>query len=128
MFVFNISVIDAEECWTQLVNSLSVLPGVGVPGAANQKTFVEQLMTGEMTTESVPLIGMHRAYSHWHERLKCKEAPEEMLTTLTEKITKVSCYVSKETNYLYEGIMNVLLPSRPSPIADLYTFLRAWIK
>jgi hypothetical protein len=45
--------LDAEECWTQIVNSLSALPGVVVPGAPNQKKFVEQFMAGEMTTEYV---------------------------------------------------------------------------
>ena len=52
-FVFYMEFLDAEECWTQVVNSLSVLPGVVVPGASRQKIFVEQFMMGEMTTESV---------------------------------------------------------------------------
>ena len=56
MSVFLTEVPDAEECWTQIINSLSVLPGVVVPGAPSQKKFVEQFMTGEMTTESVSLI------------------------------------------------------------------------
>ena len=58
VFAFYIVLLDAEECWTQIVNSLSVLPGVVVPGAPSQKKFVEQFMSGEMTTESVPLIAL----------------------------------------------------------------------
>lgn len=51
--LFSFWALDAEECWTQIVNSLSVLPGVVVPGAPSQKKFVEQFMAGEMTTEYV---------------------------------------------------------------------------
>jgi len=82
---------DAEECWTQIINSLSVVPGAVVPGAPVQKKFVEQFMTGEMTSE-----------------LKCVEAPDEPATTMTEKIMKVSCNISKDTNYMTTGIMGSL--------------------
>jgi len=83
---------DAEECWTQIVNSLSVLPGLDPQGGTSpQRKFVEQFMTGEMTSE-----------------LKCDEAPEEPPTTMKEKITKVSCNISKETNFMHSGIMSSL--------------------
>ena len=35
------------------------------------------------------------------------EAPEEPSSVSKEKIMKVSCNISKETNYLYNGIMSV---------------------
>ncbi|KAF8525714.1 hypothetical protein JB92DRAFT_3081660 [Gautieria morchelliformis] len=98
---------DAEECWTQVVNSLSVLPGVVVPGATSQKKFVEQFMMGEMTTEYVVFLHMF-VYCSSLERLRCNEAPEEEPTTLKEKITKVSCNISKETNYMHSGLMGSL--------------------
>ncbi|KAF8578878.1 cysteine proteinase [Ramaria rubella] len=82
---------DAEECWTQILNSLAVLPGTITPGASSQKKFVEQFIMGEMTSE-----------------LKCEEAPDEPPTTIKEKITKVSCNISKETNFMYSGIMSSL--------------------
>ena len=37
VFVFGIRVLDAEECWTQRVNSLFVLLGPVIPGAASQR-------------------------------------------------------------------------------------------
>jgi len=40
--------------------------------------------------------------------LKCVEAPEEPPSISKEKIMKVACNISKETNYLYNGIMSSL--------------------
>ncbi|GJJ09334.1 hypothetical protein Clacol_003556 [Clathrus columnatus] len=82
---------DAEECWTQIMNALSVLPGTEAPNSSNQKKFVEQFITGEMTSE-----------------FRCVEAPEEPPTTMKEKITKVTCNISKDTNFMHSGIMGSL--------------------
>ncbi|KIJ25309.1 hypothetical protein M422DRAFT_785614 [Sphaerobolus stellatus SS14] len=82
---------DAEECWTQIVNALSVLPGKSADGSSAQTKFVDQYMVGEMTTE-----------------LKCLEAPDEAPSVSKEKIMKVACNISKETNFMTNGIMSSL--------------------
>ena len=42
---------DAEECWTQLSNSLQAIPGSASGGGSSSKTFVEQYMMGDMKRE-----------------------------------------------------------------------------
>ena len=57
------SIIDAEECWVQMLTALKDVPGLPGPSAATEsggsdapqsgaaKKFVEQFMTGEMRRE-----------------------------------------------------------------------------
>ncbi|KAI0076894.1 cysteine proteinase [Panus rudis PR-1116 ss-1] len=83
---------DAEECYTQLINSLKEVPGLpGPSGTNNGKKFVEQFLMGEMRRE-----------------LKCDEAPEEPASVTTEKVLKVECNISITTNYMLSGIMDAL--------------------
>ncbi|EMD31068.1 hypothetical protein CERSUDRAFT_120121 [Gelatoporia subvermispora B] len=83
---------DAEEAWSQLVTTLKVVPGLPESsGAAANKTFVEQFMTGEILRE-----------------LKCDEAPDEPPTSTVEKILKLSCNITINTNYMLTGILDAL--------------------
>lgn len=44
--------LDAEECWTQIVNQLKGVPGITPPDASTSgKKFVDQFMMGEMRRE-----------------------------------------------------------------------------
>lgn len=78
---------DAEECWTQIVNQLSVLPGTG----EGEARFVEQYMMGEMVKE-----------------MRCIEAPEEPVSVTTERFKTVPCNITGATNYMQQGIADSL--------------------
>ncbi|KAH7913651.1 hypothetical protein BJ138DRAFT_1058705 [Hygrophoropsis aurantiaca] len=83
---------DAEECWSQITNSLKEVPGIDGAGASvSSKKFVDQFMTGEMRRE-----------------LKCEEAPEESATVTFEKVLKIECNITIATNYMHTGIMDAL--------------------
>ncbi|KAJ3487917.1 hypothetical protein NLI96_g3205 [Meripilus lineatus] len=81
---------DAEECWVQMTNSLKDVPGLpGPSGSAPTKNFVEQYMTGELRRE-----------------LKCRDAPEEPPSVTFEKVLKIECNITIQTNYLHSGVMD----------------------
>jgi len=86
---------DAEECWIQILNNIRGLQGnVGGVGGSSQTQqgrtrFLEQYMMGEMRSE-----------------MKCDEAPEEPSTVSMEKILKLECNITKETNYMHSGILD----------------------
>jgi len=88
---------DAEECWIQIMNNIRGLPGVVDTASGSSQTqqdrtrFIEQYMMGEMRSE-----------------MKCEEAPEEPSTVSTEKILKLECNITKETNYMHTGILDSL--------------------
>ncbi|EJD49351.1 cysteine proteinase [Auricularia subglabra TFB-10046 SS5] len=87
---------DAEECWTQIVNYLGVLPGAPVtplPGGEDlaPPKFVEQYMMGNLTTE-----------------MKNIEAPEEPPTTTVEHFKTLPCNITINTNYMQQGIADNL--------------------
>ncbi|CAL1698264.1 unnamed protein product [Somion occarium] len=84
---------DAEECWTQVLHALKVVPGLPGPSgsSAHTKGFVEQFIGGEMRRE-----------------LKCDEAPEEPPSVTTEKVLKVDCNITISTNYMLSGILDAL--------------------
>lgn len=48
---------DAEECWTQLTNSLQAIPGSAMDGSTSSRTFIEQYMMGDMKREYVLFKG-----------------------------------------------------------------------
>ncbi|KAI9287697.1 hypothetical protein BC943DRAFT_302834 [Umbelopsis sp. AD052] len=79
---------DAEECWGELISVLkSKLPA----DSASNQTFVEQYMTGRLTSE-----------------LKCIEAPEEPPVIDTETFSKLDCHISISTNFMQNGIQDSL--------------------
>ncbi|GBE86944.1 Ubiquitin carboxyl-terminal hydrolase 6 [Sparassis crispa] len=82
---------DAEECWTQLTQSLRDVPGITGPSSSAAAKFVDQFMTVEMVRE-----------------LKCDEAPEEPASVTTEKVLKLSCNITAATNFMYQGIKDAL--------------------
>lgn len=46
------SVPDAEECWTQMINALKDVPGIDPLGeSVASKRIVDQFMVGEMRRE-----------------------------------------------------------------------------
>ncbi len=47
-------------------------------------------------------------------RLKCDEAPDELATTSKEKITKLACNISITTNFLVNGLKEVVLLFYPN--------------
>ncbi|KAJ7585240.1 hypothetical protein C8J56DRAFT_950201 [Mycena floridula] len=83
---------DAEECYSQILNSLRE---VDVPpetaGAAARGKFIEQYMVG-----------------HVRRELKNTESDAEEPTVVTEKIMKIECNISVTTNYMTTGINNAM--------------------
>ncbi|KAI8092821.1 uncharacterized protein BX664DRAFT_328230 [Halteromyces radiatus] len=79
---------DAEECWSEIISVLrSKLP----INQVTSQNFVEQYMTGQMSTE-----------------LKCIEAPEEEKQITVEPFSKLGCHISISTNYMINGILESL--------------------
>ncbi|MBW0471402.1 hypothetical protein O181_011117 [Austropuccinia psidii MF-1] len=79
---------DAEECWVQI---LSAIRSTLDSSSGSNGKFVEQYMTGELTTET-----------------KCIEAPEEPSTISKEKWLQLKCNISISTNYMITGIQDGL--------------------
>ncbi|KAN0118237.1 hypothetical protein V8E52_005498 [Russula decolorans] len=83
---------DAEECWTQLTNHLRDVPGVSIPGNSNSRSaFIDQYMTGTLV-----------------RTLSSPEAPEEPPSVSEEKVSKVVCDITGNTNFMVSGIMEAL--------------------
>ncbi|THH28760.1 hypothetical protein EUX98_g5430 [Antrodiella citrinella] len=82
---------NAEECWVQLLGSLRDVPGIPGPSGGAPGRFVDQYLTGTMRRE-----------------LTCDEAPEEPPSVTSEKVLKVECNISINTNYMQTGIMDAL--------------------
>lgn len=84
---------DAEECWTQIMISLSQkLPKIGSgdkPSLTN--SAITQLFSGEMTST-----------------LANSENPDEPKSIKTEKFDKLSCHISSATSFMVEGIKQSL--------------------
>ncbi|KAI8144544.1 hypothetical protein BJV82DRAFT_607663 [Fennellomyces sp. T-0311] len=78
---------DAEECWSELVSVLKAK----LPQGDTGRNFIEQYMTGEMQSE-----------------LKCLDAPEEEKVVTSEPFPKLSCHITKDTNYMVNGIKESL--------------------
>ncbi|KAJ2960553.1 hypothetical protein NQZ79_g4151 [Umbelopsis isabellina] len=79
---------DAEECWGELI---SVLRAKLPSDEASNQSFVDQYMTGQITSE-----------------LKCLEAPEEQSVIDTETFSKLDCHISISTNFMQNGILDSL--------------------
>ncbi|KAG7087727.1 hypothetical protein E1B28_013673 [Marasmius oreades] len=86
---------DAEECYSQILNSLRELDVlealVPEPARSGRRKFIEQYMMGEIRRE-----------------LSSPEAPEEPPTVATEKIMKIECNITAQTNYMHSGILGAL--------------------
>ncbi|KAG0265821.1 Ubiquitin carboxyl-terminal hydrolase 14 [Mortierella polycephala] len=79
---------DAEECWSQLISTLkSKMP----PHTEGTQNVISQFMQGEFTTT-----------------LKCDEAPEEEVVVTKEPFAKLDCHISRDVNYLHNGILESL--------------------
>jgi len=87
---------DAEECWTQIMLSLSQrLPKINAPESEKPSitnSVVNQLFGGEMTSV-----------------LSNEENADEPKTVKSDSFLKLSCHISKETNYLLEGLKEGLI-------------------
>ncbi|KAH7103506.1 cysteine proteinase [Auriculariales sp. MPI-PUGE-AT-0066] len=90
---------DAEECWTQVVQHLGVVPG---PSGADSK-FVQQYMMGQIRKE-----------------LKCIEAPDEPATITVDEFKTVGCNITMQTNFMQQGITDALTETieKHSPSLD----------
>ncbi|QRV83368.1 ubiquitin carboxyl-terminal hydrolase [Ceratobasidium sp. AG-Ba] len=83
---------DAEECWSQLVNTIKTqVPGLSDGAGAAAKSFVEQYMMGEIRTVQ-----------------KSLEDPEEPEKVTTEGMLKINCNITVSTNYMHTGIKESL--------------------
>lgn len=113
--------VDAEECWTQLTHALKDVPGL--PDSANRK-FVEQFMTGEITRVCASFFhcckcalltswfvfsfsGLAQLTWYHLRSLKSDEAPEEQPSITVERVLKIECNITANTNYMHNGILNV---------------------
>ncbi|KZO97578.1 cysteine proteinase [Calocera viscosa TUFC12733] len=93
---------DADECWQQIVTSLNTLPGIkpvpkgdvdmdGASSSAPTAHFLEQYMMGQMS-----------------KTMTCDAAPEEPSTHTIERIFKLDCNISINTNFMLSGILDSL--------------------
>lgn len=81
---------DAEECYSQIINSLRQVPGLSSDSpssSAQTKTFVEQFLMGQM-----------------QRTLTCDESPDEPPSITREEVLKIECNISTTTNYMLSGI------------------------
>jgi ubiquitin carboxyl-terminal hydrolase 14 len=102
-------IVDAEECYSAIVNSLRNVPGLDQNGrsvstsaqaATGQKRFIEQYMMGVIRRE-----------------MSCNEAPEEPHTVTEENVLKVECNITGATNFMAQGLLSV---SRTGNLADAF--------
>ena len=93
----------------QLLGSLRELPGLpGPSGSDPSGKFVEQYLTGEMRREYVLYITeFSYREAHYLFRLTCDEAPDEPASVAIEKVLKIECNITINTNYMLSGIMDV---------------------
>ncbi|TFK96927.1 hypothetical protein BDV98DRAFT_575421 [Pterulicium gracile] len=84
---------DAEECFSEIINSFRSLEGVANEHGP-KKSFVEQFMMGNI-----------------RRTLSCPDAPDETPTVMEEPILKIECNITVTTNYLSSGILSSLTQS-----------------
>ncbi|KAH7283821.1 hypothetical protein KP509_34G025200 [Ceratopteris richardii] len=75
---------DAEECWTQLLYTLSQRLGVADADGTSSPTF-NDLFSVELSS-----------------RISCAESEEE--TTEKERVYSLKCHISQDVNYLLDGL------------------------
>ncbi|GAV80267.1 ubiquitin domain-containing protein/UCH domain-containing protein [Cephalotus follicularis] len=78
---------DAEECWTQLLYTLS--QSLRSPGSSENPDTVKALFGIELVS-----------------RVHCQESGEE--SSETESVYSLKCHISKEVNHLHEGLKHGL--------------------
>lgn len=54
-------------------------------------------------------------------RLKCAEAPDEPPSTTIERVLKLECNITVNTNFMHGGILNVSPRLRPAPLSSVLT-------
>ncbi|KAJ9092675.1 hypothetical protein QFC21_006740 [Naganishia friedmannii] len=74
---------DADEMWTQTISSLHH----ALRPAGSSRSFVDQYLSADL-----------------QQTLTCDEAPEEPPTTKVDRVLKLDCNISIETNHLLTGI------------------------
>lgn len=104
---------DAEECYVQILNALRALPAPEQGEGAPRGQFIERYMAGEMRREYVLDDPFHAQYIDVVDRLTCDDAPDEEPTITTEKVLKLECNITINTNFLHTGIMDVRNHSWP---------------
>ncbi|KAJ1975551.1 deubiquitinating enzyme [Dimargaris cristalligena] len=83
---------DAEECWTQLFTAMREQLGQTTSSSSSTPTpTLEKLTMGKMEVT-----------------IQCDDNPEEPPQTMTESFAKLSCHISKDTNFLPSGIAAAL--------------------
>lgn len=87
---------DADEMWTQTISSIHQslrLPENSTSGSSNSSSssFVDRYLAADL-----------------QQTLTCDEAPEEPPTVKTDRVFKLDCNISINTNYLMSGIMDSL--------------------
>lgn len=102
---------DAEECYVQILNALRALPAPEQGEGAPRGQFIERYMAGEMRREYVLDDPIYAQYIDVVDRLTCDDAPDEEPTITTEKVLKLECNITINTNFLHTGIMDVRKPS-----------------
>ncbi|KAI5665480.1 hypothetical protein M9H77_15333 [Catharanthus roseus] len=78
---------DAEECWTQLLYTLS--QSLKESGSSEEPDIVKKLFGVEFVS-----------------RIHCAESGEE--STETESVYSLKCHISQEVNHLHEGLKRAL--------------------
>lgn len=99
------SLVDADKCLTQVLNTLCLLLG-SAPG------FVGRYLTGIMTSEwviNIWLKQMLHDVTHFFslQRESCTKPPEEPPTTANEKVVKLVCTISNGMGK--EALENIIM-------------------
>ncbi|KAF9235909.1 hypothetical protein BU15DRAFT_77515 [Melanogaster broomeanus] len=93
---------DAEECWSQMTNSLKDVPGIDVSGSSVAgKKFVDQFLTGEIrrelkcdeSTEEPPTITLERALNSQLEK-NSPSLGREAVYSQTSRLSRLPGYLT----------------------------------
>lgn len=94
--------IDADEAWTQIINSLRASLSGSVRG--DSQSFIDDIMGVRLRTR---YVYPHSHSSHCSQT--CLENAEEPPTQRMDTVLKLECNISVSTNYLMSGIQEVSL-------------------
>ncbi|KAJ9101626.1 hypothetical protein QFC20_005155 [Naganishia adeliensis] len=92
---------DADEMWTQTISSLHQ----ALRPAGSSKSFVDQYLSADL-----------------QQTLTCDEAPEEPATTKVDRVLKLDCNISIETNHMMSGIKDPVFGSYGGLYTKVATF------